>query len=102
MQIRPKKPIIKERVGTWKAKGKPSQKVKAKTKPGFLGTVVSGAKIIGGKLGSGLKSVATAENAQELGDWGRSTGEFMESRSFGYTVALRQKKKKRTNKRKRK
>ena len=86
-------------MGTWKAKGKPSQKTKAKTMSGFLGTVARGAGIIGGKIGSGLKSVATAENAQKLGDWGRNTGEFMQSKGFGYKPSKTQHKK--TKKRKR-
>jgi len=93
MQIKQKKPIIIERMETWKAKGKPSQKVKAKTPPGFLSTVARGAGIIGGKIGSGLKSVATAENAQKLGNWGRNTGEFIQSRSFGYSGTAPKKKK---------
>ena len=78
---------------TWKAKGMPSQKAKKKATPGFLATVARGAGIIGGKIGSGLKSIATDENAQKLGDWGRSTNEFMQSRSFGYTENASKKKK---------
>jgi hypothetical protein len=94
MQISPKKPIIKERMGTWKAKGKPSKKAKQKkATTGFLGTVTRGAGIIGSKIASGLKNVTTVENTQKLGDWGRSTGEFMQSKSFGYSGTAPKKKK---------
>jgi len=101
MELHRRKPIIIERMETWKAKGKPSQKVKAKTPPGFLSTVARGAGIIGGKIGSGLKSVATAENAQKLGNWGRNTGEFIQSRSFVYDPPFKKAQQKKTKKKKR-
>ena len=94
MELHRRKPIIIERMETWKAKGKPSQKAKQKkATPGFLGTVTRGAGIIGSKIASGLKNVTTVENAQKLGDWGASTGEFMQSRSFGYSGTAPKKKK---------
>jgi hypothetical protein len=84
MKIQRKNPTITHRkMDTWKSKGKEHEGKKEKET--VFGTVVRGAGIIGRKIASGVKNLATADNAQKLGDWSRSTGEFMNSRSFGYS-----------------